>query len=100
MGDLRSPRLILLKGFLFLLLGGIAVGLLLLEHPELRTALLLGIALWSFCRFYYFAFYVVQHYVDDRYRFAGLGSFVAYLWKRRAQPEKEHSVETGPHPGC
>lgn len=81
--DLKSHRLIIVKGFLFLLAGLMAAGLLLADHPELRTLLLLGLSIWCFCRFYYFAFYVIQHYVDDRYRFAGLTSFVSFLWKRR-----------------
>ena len=48
----------------------------------MKVAVLLAIAIWSFCRFYYFAFYVIEHYVDPQFRFAGLGSFVRYLWKR------------------
>lgn len=79
MGDLRSKRLIILKGFLFLLMGVICVGLLLLEHFNVRTALLLGVAIWSFCRFYYFAFYVIEKYVDGQFKFAGLFSFFVYL---------------------
>jgi hypothetical protein len=46
---------------------------------------LLVISIWCFCRFYYFAFYVIQHYVDPGYRFSGLWSFVAYLWSRRGR---------------
>ena len=45
--------------------------------------LLLAVAIWSFCRFYYFAFYVIEHYVDPQFRFAGLISFAQYLWKHR-----------------
>ena len=47
--------------------------------------MLLGVAIWSFCRFYYFAFYVIEKYVDSSYRFAGLSSVVRYLiveWRR------------------
>jgi hypothetical protein len=83
MGDLTNPRVIKLKGFLFLLLGFLAAALILFERPTLRTATLLAICIWSFCRFYYFAFYVIQHYVDPGYRFAGLGSFVRYLVQKR-----------------
>ncbi len=49
-------------------------------------ALLLGVAIWSFCRFYYFAFYVIEKYVDPGYRFAGLSSFALYLVGKRRQP--------------
>ena len=82
MGDLKSHRLIVAKGFLFLLLGALAAGLLLSEHADVRTAALLAIAVWAFCRFYYFAFYVIEKYVDPGYRFAGLADFVRY-WARR-----------------
>ncbi|MFO1003014.1 MAG: hypothetical protein U0936_22000 [Planctomycetaceae bacterium] len=81
-GDLKSHRAILAKGFLFLLAGLMAAGILIVEHPDLRTIVLFLISVWCFCRFYYFAFYVIQHYVDPGYRFAGLGSFVRYLWQR------------------
>ena len=84
MSDLKNPRLILLKGFLFLLLGCIAAFLIVTEHPTLKLSLLLAISIWSFCRFYYFAFYVIEHYVDPRYKFAGLGSFLLWALRRRA----------------
>ena len=86
MGDLTNPRVIYLKGFLFLIAGALASGGLLLEHPEIRTALLLALAVWCFARFYYFAFYVIQHYVDPTYRFAGLWSFFRYMAARRGRP--------------
>ena len=81
-GDLKSSRVILAKGFLFLVAGVMAAGILIAEQPSLRNIALLITCIWCFCRFYYFAFYVVQHYVDPGYRFAGLGSFVRYLWQR------------------
>jgi hypothetical protein len=81
-GDLRDPRLIYLKGGLFVLTGLMAGGLLLAERPTLRTAVLLAITVWGFCRAYYFAFYVIEHYVDPTFKFAGLGAFVRYLWTR------------------
>ena len=86
MADLTDPRVIKLKGFLFLTLGVLASALLLVEAPSLRVATLLVIAIWSFCRFYYFAFYVIQHYVDPGFRFAGLGAFFRYLMQRRKEP--------------
>jgi len=79
LGDLKNSRIIIAKGFLFLVTGCIAVGLLIVDHPDVRTGLLLVITVWSFCRFYYFAFYVIQHYVDPSYRFSGLTSFLRYL---------------------
>lgn len=84
MGDIRSPRLLYLKGALFVLLGTTAAGLILLDRPTLRTALLLAVAIWAFARASYFAFYVIEHYVDSTYRYAGLWSFLQYLLRRQA----------------
>ena len=85
--DLQDPRWIIVKGVLFLLAGVMASALLLAEVGSLRTAALHGLAVWCFCRFYYFAFYVVQHYIDPQFKFAGLGSVMVYLFKRAGTPE-------------
>jgi hypothetical protein len=50
----------------------------------------LALSVWCFCRFYYFAFYVIEHYVDPGYRFAGLWSFVRYLWVKRGKARESH----------
>lgn len=73
------PAWIRAKGLLFLFLGLLSAGLLVAAHPAWDTALLLAIAVWAFCRFYYFAFYVLERYVDPGYRFAGLLSIARYL---------------------
>jgi hypothetical protein len=83
MADLKNPSLIITKGLLFLGLGLLASTLLLLEAWNIKVLVLLAIAVWAFCRFYYFAFYVIEHYVDPQYRFAGLWSFFRYLLRRR-----------------
>jgi hypothetical protein len=84
MVDIKNPRIIWAKGFLFLVLGLFASALLVWHAPSVKVALLLLISVWAFCRFYYFAFYVIGHYVDPTYRFSGLFSFARYaLGKRR-----------------
>lgn len=88
MGDIKDPRLLYFKGALFLATGVLAAGLLLAESPSFRTAALLGLAIWSFCRAYYFAFYVIEKYVDPSFRFAGLADFLRYLWGRKSPPPK------------
>jgi hypothetical protein len=81
--DLTSPKAILAKGWLFLLLGVMAsTGLLVLAFSW-QVTVLFAIAVWAFCRWYYFMFYVIEHYVDPSFKFAGLGSFLNYLNKRR-----------------
>ena len=82
MKDLTNPRLIKLKGLLFLMVGIASGALLILEQPNWRIALLLAICVWCFCRAYYFAFYVIEHYVDPSFRFSGLGAFILYLVHR------------------
>ncbi|WP_041855510.1 hypothetical protein [Candidatus Korobacter versatilis] len=84
MRDLHDATLIKLKAGLFLLLGVLASGLLLADRPAWRRLALLSITVWAFCRLYYFAFYVIERYLDPTYRFSGLISAVRYLAKRRA----------------
>lgn len=84
MTDIKSPTLLYAKGFLFLLTGLFASALLICEQPTLKVALLLAIAVWGFARSYYFAFYVIEHYIDPSYKFAGLWSFARYVLSRKA----------------
>ena len=79
MRDLTNPAWIKAKGFLFLVLGLFSATLLFFERPSLRVAALLLLVVWSFCRFYYFAFYVLERYVDPSFRFSGLISMTRYL---------------------
>ena len=86
MGDITSSKLLYAKGLLFVAAGLLAAVLLVLEHPTLKTTLLLALSVWCFARAYYFAFYVVGRYVDPGYRFAGLWSLARYLMRRRGAP--------------
>jgi len=69
--ELKNPNWIKFKGVLFLVVGILAALLLIYEHQGVKTVLLLSIAVWCFCRFYYFAFYVIEHYVDSSYPLFG-----------------------------
>jgi hypothetical protein len=83
MRELKSSRWIVAKGLLFLILGLLCAVLLAIEYRSLRSVALLVVAVWCFCRFYYFAFYVIERYVDPGYRFSGLVSFARYVLQRR-----------------
>ncbi len=85
MKDITNARLITLKGVLFLLIGLLALVLILLEHFSWKTLVLLILAIWSFCRLYYFMFYVIEHYVDPGFKFSGVLSFIAYLLKQKSK---------------
>jgi hypothetical protein len=82
MKDLTSAFWIKLKGLLFLVIGIAAAVFIFLDNPNWRTALLLAMTIWSFCRCYYFAFYVIEKYVDPSYKFSGLISFARYMLQR------------------
>jgi hypothetical protein len=79
MRNLVDPGSMKLKAALFLIAGVLACGLVVVERPTLKVALLLVVAIWCFCRAYYFAFYVIERYVDPGYKFSGLISFTRYL---------------------
>ena len=92
MGDLKNPKVIVAKGFLFVFLGLLAAAALLLRAPSLMNALLLSITVWAFCRSYYFAFYVIEHYVDSKYRFAGLWDFAKYMLRAKQSAKSRSGV--------
>jgi hypothetical protein len=78
-----TPRWIKIKALMFLVIGVASAVLILIAAPAWQIAVLLALAIWSFCRLYYFAFYVIEKYVDPAYKFSGLISFVKYLFGRR-----------------
>jgi len=81
--DLKNPKWMYLKVALLIGIGVICFALVWLEHPTVATAVYLALMIWAFARAYYFAFYVVEKYIDDSYRFSGLTSFVRYLLARK-----------------
>lgn len=85
MKDIANPNWIKSNGILFLLMGIPTAALLLLEHPTWRVVLLL-LTTWYFCWFYYFAIYVIEHYVDSDDKFSGLWSFARYLIRSNLKP--------------
>jgi len=82
MRDLTNSIWIKIKAGMFLGLGMPSSVLLVWEKPTLKVSLLLVLTVWSFCRLYYFAFYVIEHYLDPSYKFSGLLSFARY-WASR-----------------
>ncbi|AKF85297.1 hypothetical protein [Myxococcus fulvus] len=83
MRDLRSHRWMWVKAILFVVIGFVSSALLLMELPEWRVLLLLLLAIWAFCRAYYFAFYVLEKYIDPSFRFSGLTSLLRHLVDKR-----------------
>jgi len=90
--DITSPTLLKIKGALFALLGVLAAVLLLLPDFSWRSALLIAICVWAFCRAYYFCFYVLQHYADPRFRYRGLFHLFLYLCGVREKGVEDESA--------
>jgi hypothetical protein len=83
MKDLKNAKAIWAKGILFLMIAMASLLLLVTELRTLKGCVLLAVCVWAFCRAYYFAFYVIEHYVDPEYRFSGLIAFIRYVLRQR-----------------
>ncbi len=79
--DLKNPKLIYAKGFMFGAILLVSCAVIVLWTRDWGVAGMLGLVIWSSARGYYFMFYVIEKYVDPRYRFAGVFDFVMYLFR-------------------
>jgi glucan phosphoethanolaminetransferase (alkaline phosphatase superfamily) len=86
--DIKNPKLIYLKGILFLLILIISANLILITTKSWIISLLLLLVIWSSARFYYFMFYVIERYVDSDYKFGGILHFLRYLISKRSNLKK------------
>jgi hypothetical protein len=73
------------KAFLLVVIGLLSAGLLFARNPDPTTASFIVLSVWAFSRAYYFAFYVIERYVDPTFRFSGLLSFLRYVLFTRVQ---------------
>lgn len=78
-----SPRWIYVKAVLFAIILVLSGLMIVVEERLWMRALLLPLVIWGAARLYYFMFYVIQHYVDPGYKFAGLWHCLRYLSRRR-----------------
>lgn len=81
--DIHQPWLLKLKGLLFLLLGILSAIAVLTQTPSYTSFFWYVISIWAFCRFYYFAFYVLHTYADPNFKYSGLWSLIVYLIKKK-----------------
>lgn len=87
MKDLHSPKLMWLKAVLLLAIGATSALMVWLEARSVSSGLLMALAIWAFCRAYYFAFHVLERYADPQFRYAGLWSVLRYAFKARKPRE-------------
>ena len=97
MRNLSNPTWIKVKGILFLFLGLLSATLLFLDHPTPKIGILLVLSVWSLCRFYYFAFYVVERYVDPNYRYSGLLSLARHLLGKKREQSRQRVAPNPPN---
>ena len=76
-----SKKWIYLKGGLFLIILIMSAGLILIALPSWRIGGLLLLTIWASARLYYFMFYVIEHYVDESFRFSSIYDFIKYCFK-------------------
>jgi hypothetical protein len=89
MVTLKSKKWIVIKGAMFAGIALATAALILIEMPSLKIAVLLTLLVWASCRFYYFLFYVLEHYVDRTMRYAGLFDLLMGMRQRRAQMRRD-----------
>jgi len=89
MRDLKSAKWIVAKGFMFAGIALATAALIFIEMPSLKLAVLLALLVWASCRFYYFLFYVLEHYVDRTMRYAGLFDLLMGMRQRRQQMRRD-----------
>ena len=89
MTDLKSKKWIVAKGILFAGIAFVVAVLIFIEMPSVKLGFLLILLIWASCRFYYFLFYVLEHYVDSTMRYAGLFDLLMGMRQRRAQMRRD-----------
>jgi hypothetical protein len=93
MRDLTSHRSMKIKAALFAAIGLFSGCLLWISIPTFKSAVLLVLCVWAFCRLYYFAFYVIERYIDPGFRFSGVLDAVRYLLRSK---DKQGNVAPAP----
>lgn len=83
MADLKNPKWMYVKAALLLVIGVLTFALLLVPQTLGSRIALQCLMVWAFARAYYFAFYVIEHYIDGDYKFSGLLHFFQYLLSSR-----------------
>lgn len=78
-----------IKAALFAGIGLLSGWLLWMSIPTFKSLVLLVLCVWAFCRLYYFAFYVIEKYVDPAFKFSGVLDAAKYLMKMKGKPQQQ-----------
>ena len=82
MANIESPFWLWIKGGLFVAIGCLCLVFVAMVTQSVQLVAVCCLAIWAFCRAYYFAFYVIENYIDPKFRFAGLLSVLGYHGNR------------------
>ncbi len=92
--DIKSPLLLNLKGGLFLLLAIMAGTLTVCDDNRWREIVFLAVCVWASCRFYYFLFYVLDHYIGGSKNASVFAMILNLCGKRRSNSPPDPSTPT------
>lgn len=98
--DIESPWLLHAKGWLFFVVAATAAAILIAREPTLWTIATAALLVWGSCRFYYYLFYVLEHYAGRRRPYAGLIDELGAIFAagaRRGAPSEAASAGTSPN---
>lgn len=82
MADLESKRLIVAKGFLFIIVAALSAIGIVCYSPRIRVIILTLVLMWASARSYYFVFYVLEKYVDPNLKYTGIIDLIKNIMKR------------------
>ena len=86
--DLVNPKWMYLKAIGFVLIAFLCAASLFIKLMELDTVVLIVCLVWASARAYYFCFFVIEKYIDPEYKFAGVGSAIRYVLRRRSMDDQ------------
>jgi hypothetical protein len=82
MTDLKSKKLIVIKGLLFISIAAISAIGIAIYCFRIEVIALLLILIWASARSYYFLFYVLEKYVDPKLNYSGLFDLIKKIRKQ------------------
>jgi len=81
MNDIKSKKLIVIKGLLFISITAVSAIGIALFCLRIEVITLLLILIWASARSYYFLFYVLEKYVDPKLKYSGLFDLIKNIGK-------------------
>jgi hypothetical protein len=81
MNDIKSKKLIVIKGLLFISIAAVSAIVIAIYCPRIEVIALLLILIWASARSYYFLFYVLEKYVDPKFKYSSIIDLIKNIRK-------------------